>query len=354
MKKVTALLLTGALLASSTCVLASQDVIEVYLNDVKIEFDTDPEIVNDRTFVPLRAIVEGFGAEVDWDGETQSIAITKDGITNHLQISSVNVSTESDGSVTEGTLDAAPYIKDERTMVPLRYISEGFNMSVQWDGENRVINISGNSGVKIIEISADADKLEYYEGFSYIPDFGAYFGVAASEQSTDEMYFYENAPQEQTSIYIALLLSLGFVQIDEMENDFISSRAYEKEDEQVVIASFDNVFGVTVLKKQPSFTGEVTYYEAHQLVPDYGAINGLERLGALINDDGTMTYTYKSASATDRSQQLLTYLEVLENEGYAETDKTLTTLTMTNEATGSYVILDQGTEDTVTVKITAK
>ena len=350
MKKVTALLLTGALLGSSTCVLASNDVIEVYLNDTKIEFDTEPEIVNDRTFVPLRAIVEGFGAEVDWDGETQSISIAKDGITNHLQISSVNVSTESDGSVTEGVLDAAPYIKDERTMVPLRYISEGFGLLVDWNGEDRVITITDGT-----DIGEGAPKeFAYYDGFAYVPDFGKYLNREQDEKSADNIYYYLDLSNEDKGLCVELLDDLGFVQIDEMHNDFIDSVAFEKEDEQVVLASFDNVFGVTVMKKQPSFDGEVTYYEAHQLVPDYGAINGLERVGALINNDGTMTYTYKSASATDRAQQILTYIEVLENEGYAETDKTLTTLTMTNEATGSYVILDQGTEDTVTVKITAK
>ena len=350
MKRITALLLTGAVLASQTAVLASQDVIEVYLNDVKIEFDTDPEIVNDRTFVPLRAIVEGFGAEVDWDGETQSISITKDGTTNHLQISSADVSTETDGSVSAAVLDASPYIKDERTMVPLRYISEGFGLLVEWNGEDRVITITNGT-----DIGEGAPKeFAYYDGFTYVPDFGKYLNREQDEKSADNMYYYLDLSNEDKSLCVELLDDLGFVQIDEMHTDALDSVAFEKEDEQVVLASFDNVFGVTVMKKQPSFTGEVTYYEAHQLVPDYGAINGLERMGALINNDGTMTYTYKSASATDRSQQLLTYIEVLEDKGYAETDKTLTTLTMTNETTGSYVILDQGTEDIVTLKITAK
>ncbi|MBQ9598280.1 MAG: hypothetical protein IJR33_00525, partial [Clostridia bacterium] len=97
-----------------------------------------------------------------------------------------------------------------------------------------------------------------------------------------------------------------------------------------------------------------TYYEAQPLVPDYGAINGIEAQDVTSNSDGTTTYTYKSASGTERAQQMLTYLEALENEGYAETDKMLTTLEMTNETTGSYVILNQGTEDIVTLKITAK
>ena len=350
MKRITALLLTGAVLASQAAALASQDVIEVYLNDTKIEFDTDPEIVNDRTFVPLRAIVEGFGAEVDWDGETQSISITKDGTTNHLQISSADVSTETDGSVSAAVLDAPPYIKDERTMVPLRYISEGFGLFVDWNGEDRVITITDTTDIG----EGAPTEFAYYNGFTYVPDFGKYLNREPDERSADNMYYYTDLSDIDKSLCMKLLDDLGFVQIDEMHNEAVDSVAFEKEDEQVVLAGFDNVFGVTVLKKQPSFTGEITYYEAQPLVPDYGAINGIEAQDVTSNSDGTTTYTYKSASGTERAQQMLTYLEALENEGYAETDKTLTTLEMTNETTGSYVILNQGTEDIVTLKITAK
>ena len=37
--------------------------------------DVSPEIINDRTCLPLRAVVEAFGAEVDWDGEKQLVTI---------------------------------------------------------------------------------------------------------------------------------------------------------------------------------------------------------------------------------------------------------------------------------------
>ncbi|MEZ4813089.1 MAG: copper amine oxidase N-terminal domain-containing protein [Caldisericia bacterium] len=36
-----------------------------------------PLIVNDRTLVPLRAISEGLGADVLWEGETRKITITQ-------------------------------------------------------------------------------------------------------------------------------------------------------------------------------------------------------------------------------------------------------------------------------------
>ena len=39
-------------------------------------------------------------------------------------------------------LDAAPYLRNGRTMVPLRFISEALGADVQWDGELKTISIS--------------------------------------------------------------------------------------------------------------------------------------------------------------------------------------------------------------------
>ena len=41
-----------------------------------IELDVPPMIVDNRTLVPLRAISEALGAEVDWCGDTQTVTIT--------------------------------------------------------------------------------------------------------------------------------------------------------------------------------------------------------------------------------------------------------------------------------------
>lgn len=42
-----------------------------------VPLDVAPGIVSDRTFVPLRAVAEGLGAEVEWDDQTRSIVISK-------------------------------------------------------------------------------------------------------------------------------------------------------------------------------------------------------------------------------------------------------------------------------------
>lgn len=48
----------------------AQENISVLVNNIKIVFDQEPVVENDRTLVPLRAIFEALGAEVSWDNTT--------------------------------------------------------------------------------------------------------------------------------------------------------------------------------------------------------------------------------------------------------------------------------------------
>jgi len=45
---------------------------------IDITLDVPPQIVDDRTLVPARAAAEGFGVNVDWNGETQTVVLTTD------------------------------------------------------------------------------------------------------------------------------------------------------------------------------------------------------------------------------------------------------------------------------------
>jgi hypothetical protein len=47
-----------------------------YVNGNKVNLDVPPEIYGGRTFVPLRFISENLGAEVNWEGSTNTVFIT--------------------------------------------------------------------------------------------------------------------------------------------------------------------------------------------------------------------------------------------------------------------------------------
>lgn len=49
---------------------------ELYTDNKMIWLDTPPRLIEGRTLVPLRAVSKCFGAQVEWDGDTQLITIT--------------------------------------------------------------------------------------------------------------------------------------------------------------------------------------------------------------------------------------------------------------------------------------
>ena len=95
--------------------------------------DISAEVSNQRTFLPLRLVSELLGAEVKW--QQPSILLTHDKTTIELTIGS----NQADKNQNIITLDAAPYIKDNRAMVPIRFIAESFNCQV--DYANNLVNI---------------------------------------------------------------------------------------------------------------------------------------------------------------------------------------------------------------------
>jgi len=112
--------------------------IKVKIDGQSLEIkDTDPIIENDRTMVPLRVIFEALGAELIWDEENESAIATKDG--KEIKITIGKNTAMVNGNSVE--LDAPAFIKNSRTMVPVRFIAESFDMKVDWDAKTQTVLI---------------------------------------------------------------------------------------------------------------------------------------------------------------------------------------------------------------------
>lgn len=101
------------------------------INGVPVRVDNDNTDVrpyldaNDRTLVPLRFIAEAFGADVAWDGDTQTVSISGDAdISMQIGSSSYKV------NQTAKEMDTAPVLMNDRTMMPLRAIAEALRKQV--------------------------------------------------------------------------------------------------------------------------------------------------------------------------------------------------------------------------------
>ena len=64
-------------------------------------------------------------------------------------------------------MDVAPYIKNGRTMLPIRYIAEALGMSVSWDAKTRTVIIQDM--FYRVEIPVDTNKI-IVNGKTYTSD----------------------------------------------------------------------------------------------------------------------------------------------------------------------------------------
>ena len=130
-------------------------ILKINSNDISISkgdktytktIDTAPFIKNGNTLIPLRGLMEEMGAEIEWNGENKTVTVTGEMTKIELQIynKQVYVTTPRYGRV-RYALRTAPVIRDGRTFIPLRFISEHLGYNVTWDGEKQEITIDNEA-----------------------------------------------------------------------------------------------------------------------------------------------------------------------------------------------------------------
>lgn len=144
----------AALLSGEEAVSASEETVltlqignpEMTVNGTPQEIDpgrgTVPVLLSDRTLVPIRAIMESVGGTVGWDEVSQTVTLTYQGDTIRLVIDS----TEAYLNDAVSTLDVAPVTINDRTMMPIRFIAEGFLFTVEWDEGTQTVTIRVPAG----------------------------------------------------------------------------------------------------------------------------------------------------------------------------------------------------------------
>lgn len=131
----------------------SKDEVKVLLDNKYLTFTTAPVIENGRTLVPLRVIFEALNAKVDWNSSTNTVTAAKDDRVIELQISNVNALVN--GRKIE--LDTPPKLINEKTFVPLRFISESLGAIVEWDSNSSTIIITSPNSTAALKTVDTAD-----------------------------------------------------------------------------------------------------------------------------------------------------------------------------------------------------
>ena len=99
---------------------------------------TVPTVIEDRTLVPVRAIVEEMGGNVEWEDATQTASLLYGGDVIRLTIDSETAYLNDEVH----TLDVAPTVINDRTMLPIRFVAESFKFKVDWNEESQTITIT--------------------------------------------------------------------------------------------------------------------------------------------------------------------------------------------------------------------
>ena len=115
--------------------------IGLLVNGTALTFEqgAEPQIVEDRTMVPLRAIFEALNVQVSWDGNTKTVTATGRDRQIVLTIGQKEISVN--GTKTE--IDVPAMIISDRTMVPVRAVAQSLGCNVDWIADTKTVVITG-------------------------------------------------------------------------------------------------------------------------------------------------------------------------------------------------------------------
>lgn len=165
---------------------AEPENVSVEVNGVPLELDVAPVIENGRTLVPVRAICEALGCEVEYSGgsqiayETSNQCFDTSGVVDTFDVSELS----SDNiTITFGEqiimfnltlksvsingfaepIDTAPRIINGRTLVPLRALSEALGANVVWEESLKKVLINKNEKSHDHIIKAVSNEFNIYD-----------------------------------------------------------------------------------------------------------------------------------------------------------------------------------------------
>lgn len=112
--------------------------VKILVNNSEIYSDVEPFLINDTTYVPLRFVSNALNVkEITWNQNAQAITIKKENKTLKFFINKNYAYINNEYR----SLKGMPLLKDNRTFVPLRIISETLGATVNWNPDTNTVFI---------------------------------------------------------------------------------------------------------------------------------------------------------------------------------------------------------------------
>ena len=133
--------------------------LKIVIDGQEVSADPEPFIKDDRTLVPIRVIAENLNAEVSWDNDNRIVHISKGNNEVLLRIDSNLIEYTNENGTSYSMIDVAPLIKEDRTFVPIRLVSNALGVGIEWDNTDRTVYVDSSEKSEItpffdVEISS--------------------------------------------------------------------------------------------------------------------------------------------------------------------------------------------------------
>lgn len=114
----------------------------VVLNSQFVDFDVNPRVDDGVPMTPFRHLIEKAGGTVLWENMNKSVKAKAEGKDIFFQVGDKNAKVNS----LSVTLETAPYLDRGRTIVPLSFLSDALDVTIEYDKETGHVLITNKKG----------------------------------------------------------------------------------------------------------------------------------------------------------------------------------------------------------------
>ena len=123
----------------------AKETVKVTVNGKELELENPAIIKANRTFIPVRKLVESSGAKIEWNAKDKAFTITKGEKVMTLTIGSTDMVVGGKAQI----WDSAPFIADNFSYLPLRVICEEIlGYKVEWKAETKEVILTSQESKK--------------------------------------------------------------------------------------------------------------------------------------------------------------------------------------------------------------
>lgn len=319
MKKALSIMLLILMMASYTFGETKPESTEltIELNNVVMDLEEPPVIINGRTMLPVRYIFEPLGLTVSWDEVTRTAIGEKEGLRIDMGIDEAVAYVNGEPI----TLDVPSTIINQRTYVPVRFVAESTGAVVTWDEATFTVGIAYDLDVtqilkNIYDDINDEDGPNYdeiYSDYNQVLDYGTY---VRNEYFSSEVQIKKDFVQLAKTCGLNLDVELS---IDEMMEAFHNYRQNQHQD---LIKELKQMYAGHTYENGDVYYGAFNNYKLdglgyYESVNDYAMLGQFEKnerhgYSATIFND---SYVYGLYNDNKESGLSFTY-KMLENEYY--------------------------------------